>query len=159
VRQGPDNNIVQLQVAVRFSNRPFGVKRFQTIHHHSVDVIVTAGSAILATKQQTSTIPIVFAVAVDPVGSGMVESLARPGGNVTGLSIQSTDLGPKRLELLREVVPGIRRLAILATVSYSAAALEMAVVQASARKIGLDADTLVTEVASPLWRSRHICRQ
>jgi putative tryptophan/tyrosine transport system substrate-binding protein len=107
-----------------------------------VDVIVTAGSAILATKQQTSTIPIVFAVAVDPVGSGMVESLARPGGNVTGLSIQSTDLGPKRLELLREVVPGIRRLAILATVSYSAAALEMAVVQASARKIGLDTDTL-----------------
>ncbi len=71
-----------------------------------VDVIVTAGGAVAAAKQATSVIPIVFAVAADPVGSGLVASLARPGGNVTGLSIQSTDLAGKRLELLREVVPG-----------------------------------------------------
>src|SRR5262245_26777041 len=79
-----------------------------------VDVIVTAGGAVLATKQATSTIPIVFALALDPVGGGMVTSLARPGGNVTGLSLQSTDLSSKRLELLRELVPGLQRLAILA---------------------------------------------
>ena len=71
-----------------------------------VDVIVTAGGAVLATKQATSVIPIVFAVANDPVGSGLVASLARPGGNVTGLSLQFTDIAGKRLEFLRETVPG-----------------------------------------------------
>ena len=78
-----------------------------------------ADSAVLAAKQATSVIPIVFAVAGDPVGSGLVASLARPGGNVTGLSIQATDLAGKRLELLREVVPGLRRLAIMANVEQS----------------------------------------
>src|SRR5258705_3673979 len=82
-----------------------------------VDVIVTSGTAaVVAAKQTTSVIPIVFAAAGDPVGTGVVASLARPGGNVTGLSIQSTDLAGKRLELLREVVPGLRRLAIMANV-------------------------------------------
>ena len=85
-----------------------------------VDVIVTHGTAsILAAKQATSVIPIVFAVAADPVGSGLVASLARPGGNVTGLSNQLTDLAGKRLELLREVVPGLRRLAIMANVGIA----------------------------------------
>src|SRR5438445_7964327 len=79
-----------------------------------VDVIVTSGGAVLAAKQSTSVIPIVFALATDPVGLGFVASLARPGGNVTGLSSQSTDTTGKRLELLREVVPGLRRLAIMA---------------------------------------------
>ena len=69
-----------------------------------VDVIVTAGTApVLATKRATSVIPIVFPLAGDPVGNGLVVSLARPGGNVTGLSLQTTDIGAKRLELLREV--------------------------------------------------------
>src|SRR5215204_5045878 len=71
-----------------------------------VDVIVTVASAVVAARQATSVIPIVFAVAVDPLATGLVESLARPGGNVTGLSIQSTELVGKRLELLREVLPG-----------------------------------------------------
>src|SRR5215472_8420679 len=75
-----------------------------------VDVIVTSGTALLAAKQATSVIPIVFAVANDPVGSGFVASLSRPGGNITGLSLQSTDLAGKRLELFREVVPDLRRL-------------------------------------------------
>ena len=82
------------------------------------DVIVTTGGAVLATKQATSVIPIVFALALDPVGSGMVASLARPGGNITGLSLQSIDLSGKRLELLREVVPGLHKLGILANVAY-----------------------------------------
>jgi hypothetical protein len=100
-----------------------------------VDVIVTVGSAIAAAKQTTSVIPIVFAVAVDPVGTGLVASLARPGGNVTGLSMQSTDLAAKRLELLREVLPGLRRLAIMANVGYPAAVLEKGEVQAAARRL------------------------
>src|SRR5207237_6380768 len=76
-----------------------------------VDVIVTGGNAAAAAKQATSVVPIVFALVDDPVGSGLVASLARPGGNVTGLSMQSTDVAGKRLALLREVVPGLRRLA------------------------------------------------
>jgi len=107
-----------------------------------VDVIVTSGTAILAAKKATSVIPIVFAVANDPVGSGFVASLARPGGNVTGLSLQATDLDGKRLELLREVVPGLRRLAIMANVGYPAAVLEMREVQEAARTIGLDVAAL-----------------
>jgi ABC-type uncharacterized transport system substrate-binding protein len=106
-----------------------------------VDVIVTAGGAVVAVKQATSVIPIVFAVVNDPVGSGLVASLARPGGNVTGLSLQSSDLAGKRLELLREVVPGLRRLAIMADAGYPAAALEMGEVQATARTLGLDVVT------------------
>src|SRR5262249_46354499 len=79
-----------------------------------VDVIVTSATAgVVAAKQATSVIPIVFAAAGDPVGTGLVASLARPGGNVTGLSIQQTDLAGKRLELLREVIPSVRRLAML----------------------------------------------
>jgi putative ABC transport system substrate-binding protein len=115
-----------------------------------VDVIVTSGTALLAAKQATSEIPIVFAVANDPVGSGFVASLARPGGNVTGLSLQSTDLAGKRLELLREVVPGLRRLAIMAHVGNPGAVLEMAEVQAAARALGLEVATLEIQGAEDI---------
>jgi putative tryptophan/tyrosine transport system substrate-binding protein len=103
-----------------------------------VDVIVTGGNAAVAAKRASSAVPIVFAVVDDPVGSGLVTSLARPGGNVTGLSMQSTDLAGKRLALLREVVPGLRRLAIMADVDFPAAAQEMDEIQAAATKLGLD---------------------
>jgi putative tryptophan/tyrosine transport system substrate-binding protein len=83
-----------------------------------VDVIVTVGSAVFAAKEVTPTIPIVFAIAVDPVGAGMVASLARPGGNITGLSTQTPDLAGKRIELLRELLPDLRRLAVIANVGY-----------------------------------------
>jgi ABC-type uncharacterized transport system substrate-binding protein len=107
-----------------------------------VDVILTVGSAAAVAKQATSTIPIVFALAADPVGSGLVASLARPGGNLTGLSILSSDLAGKRIELLREVLPGLRRLAIIANVDSSSSVLESAEARAAARKLGLDADVL-----------------
>jgi putative ABC transport system substrate-binding protein len=107
-----------------------------------VDVIVTTGAAVFATKQATSVIPIVFAAALDPVGSGMVASLARPGGNVTGLSLQSIDLSSKRLELLREVVSDLRQLAILVNAAYPAAVAEIGGVQAAARRLGLEVATL-----------------
>jgi ABC-type uncharacterized transport system substrate-binding protein len=108
----------------------------------NVNVIVTVGSAVPAAKHATSFIPIVFAAAVDPVGAGLVGSLARPGGNVTGLSVQSSDLAGKRLELLREAVPALRRLAIIGNVGYPAAVLELREVQRAADKLGLDVDTL-----------------
>jgi putative ABC transport system substrate-binding protein len=108
----------------------------------NVDVIVTVGSAIAATKQVTSTIPIVFAIAVDPLGSGMVDSLARPGGNATGLSVQSTELAGKRLEILREALPPLQRLAIIGDVGYAGSVLEMSEVQTAARTIGIDTELL-----------------
>ena len=107
-----------------------------------VDVIVTTGGAVLAAKQATTVIPIVFAVAADPVVSGMVTSLARPGGNVTGLALQSPDVAGKRLELLREVIPGLRRLAILGNIGYPPSLVEMNEVQAMARPLGIEVATL-----------------
>jgi putative ABC transport system substrate-binding protein len=108
-----------------------------------VDVIVTYGtSPVLAAKQATSVIPIVFAAANDPVGAGLVASLARPDGNVTGLSVQQVDAAGKRLGLLREVVPGLRRLAIMANIANPGAALEMGEAQAAARTLGLEVTTI-----------------
>jgi putative ABC transport system substrate-binding protein len=107
-----------------------------------VDVILTSGTAAGAVKLATSAIPIVFAVAVEPLSSGLVANLARPGDNLTGLSSQTGDLGGKRLDLLREVVPGLRRLAIMGNAGYSASMLEMGEVQAAARALGLEVDTL-----------------
>jgi putative ABC transport system substrate-binding protein len=108
-----------------------------------VDVIVMPGGAnATAAKQATSVIPIVFAGAGDPVGMGLVASLARPGGNLTGLSMQTADVAGKRLELLREVVPDLRHLAIVANVGVAGTALELPEVQAAARILGLDVTTL-----------------
>jgi putative tryptophan/tyrosine transport system substrate-binding protein len=108
-----------------------------------VDVIVTyATPPVIAARQATAVIPIVSAVMGDPVGTGLVASLARPGGNVTGLSVLTPDLAGKRLELLREVVPGLRSLACLANVSNPITALEVGKVQAAARTLGLDVVTL-----------------
>ena len=107
-----------------------------------VDIIVTWGSApVLAAKQSTALIPIVFAAQMDPVGAGVVTSLARPGGNVTGMSIQQTDTVGKRLQLLREVVPNLGRLAIMGNVGAPGAALEMREVDTTARALGLEAIT------------------
>jgi putative tryptophan/tyrosine transport system substrate-binding protein len=108
-----------------------------------VDVIVThSAEPVLAANQATSVIPIVFGAAADPVRSGLVASLGRPGGNVTGLSVQFTDLAGKRLELLREVVPGLRRLAIMLDIGNSGAVLEMGEVQTAARTLGVERLTL-----------------
>ena len=104
-----------------------------------VDVIVTAGTEpVIALKQATSVIPIVFAAAGDPVGTGLVASLARPGGNITGVSNQSADIASKRVELLREVVPNLRRLAVMANIGSPIGTLEMGQVQAAARALGLE---------------------
>ena len=107
-----------------------------------VDVIVTsATTTTVAAKQATSVIPIVFAVVGDPVGTGLVASLARPGGNVTGLSLQETDLASKRVELLREVVPDLRRLAFMGNFDNPSVMLGLGEVQAATRTLGLEITT------------------
>jgi putative tryptophan/tyrosine transport system substrate-binding protein len=108
-----------------------------------VDIIVTSATApVLAAKQATSVIPIIFAIAGDPVGSGLVASLARPGGNITGLSLQQTDLAGKRLELLREIVPALRRVAIMGNASSPMIVLELREFESTARSLGLEVETL-----------------
>jgi putative ABC transport system substrate-binding protein len=104
----------------------------------NVDVIVTTVPAAPAAKHATSIIPIVFILASDPVGSGLVASLARPGGNITGLSTQATDLASKRVELLRDIVPGLRLIAILGNVDNHEIVLEMAEVAVAAQRSGLE---------------------
>jgi putative ABC transport system substrate-binding protein len=104
-----------------------------------VDVILAAGTeAALAAKKATAIIPIVFPVAGDPVGTGLVASLARPGANVTGVSNLAKDLAAKRLELLSEVVRGLRRSAVLTNAGYPASQLEIGELQAAARTLGIE---------------------
>jgi putative ABC transport system substrate-binding protein len=103
-----------------------------------VDVIVTYGHAVPVVRQVTATIPVVFAIAVDPLGTGIVSNLSRPGGNVTGMSMQQVEIGGKRFELFREIVPGLRRLAIMFDGGYAGSVRESEEVQTVARKLGLE---------------------
>jgi putative tryptophan/tyrosine transport system substrate-binding protein len=113
-----------------------------------VNVLVLVGGD--AAKQATSTIPIVVALMADPVGTGLVSNLARPGGNITGMSIQSIDLAGKRLEILREVLPGLRRLAALAYVDYKGTMLEVGEVYKAAKALDLEVATLAIHNANDI---------
>jgi len=116
-----------------------------------VDVIFTASTPpTIAAKKATSNIPIVFVAAGDPVGTGLVASLARPGGNITGWSNQTRDLAGKRLGLLREVVPELRKLAILVRTDNVSAALEMREVHAAAEVLGIQVVPLVIHSANDI---------
>jgi putative ABC transport system substrate-binding protein len=115
-----------------------------------VDVIVTYGSAATVLEQVTTTIPVVLAVAFDPVSAGLVTSLAQPAGNVTGISIQQPELIGKRLELLREVIPQLRRLAIMANAGFAAPVLEAEKTKSTAQALGLEAARL------EIWRSEDV---
>jgi putative ABC transport system substrate-binding protein len=108
----------------------------------NVDVIVTAGTPlVMAARHATAVIPIVFANAADPIGSGLVASLARPGGNVTGLSNQQSDSSTKRLALLREVIPNLRRVGFIGNTDNPPVLLEMREVQGAASALGLECET------------------
>ena len=113
------------------------------------DVVVTAAGdpAAHALKTATKTIPIVLAVSGDPVGAGLVTSLGRPGGNVTGLSIQATDAAGKRLELLREVLPKASRVAVLWNATYPSKAIVFRETQQAARSLNITLQSV--EVRSP----------
>ena len=122
--------------------------------NRKVDVIVTWASApVLAAKRATTTIPIVFAAQMDPVGAGVVASLARPGGNITGMSIQQTDTAGKRIELLREVVPRLARLAVMANSGAAGAMIEMREVATTARTLGLEVIPIEVSQAGEVFSS------
>jgi putative ABC transport system substrate-binding protein len=115
-----------------------------------VDVIVTVGSAVPTVKQATTDIPIVFTVGIDPVRSGLVASLAKPGGNVTGLSLQAAVLAGKRIEFMREVVPELHRLAIIFNAGNAQTVLEMSETEAAAHAFGLDVTSLAIRRAEDI---------
>jgi putative tryptophan/tyrosine transport system substrate-binding protein len=115
-----------------------------------VDVIVTAGRGVFAAKQATSVIPIVFATVADPLSTGLVASLARPGGNVTGLSLTSPELASKRLELLREAIPGFRQLAIMANAEYPPSMRELDELGTAARPLGIETIALKIRQAADI---------
>jgi putative ABC transport system substrate-binding protein len=117
----------------------------------NVELIVTyATGPTIAVKRVTATIPIVFALAADPVGSGLVASLARPGSNATGLSSVNLDLVGKRVELLREIVPGLRGLAVLGNVGVADSAHELREVLKAAEMLGLEATPAEIKVAADI---------
>jgi putative ABC transport system substrate-binding protein len=114
------------EIATEFVRRP-------------VDLILTAGDAqVIAAKKATATIPILFAAVGDPVGNGLVASLARPGGNATGLSIQLTDSVGKRVDLLRDLIPNLRRLGLIGNFANPTVALEMNAAQSEARALDIE---------------------
>jgi putative tryptophan/tyrosine transport system substrate-binding protein len=122
-----------------------------------VDIIFATGTEpALASKQATAVIPIVFPVSGDPVGAGIVASLARPGGNVTGVSNLNSDLAAKRFEILRDVFPSLRQVAILVNANSPAAILEMHEFQAAGRTLGIvviPLETRRTDDIAPALRS------
>src|SRR5262245_3534488 len=107
-----------------------------------VDVIVTGGAAIPAAMQATSTIPIVFALTVDAIREGIITNLARPSGNVTGLSAMVHDTASKRLQILSDAIPDLRRLAVLGNVGHPGAVNEVGEVQTAAKALGIEIDKL-----------------
>jgi putative tryptophan/tyrosine transport system substrate-binding protein len=114
-----------------------------------VDVIVTSAFGVLTAKEATSTIPIVSAAYGDAVASGIIKSLARPGGNVTGLSIQPTELSSKRLELLRDIIPNVRRLAALVN-THIIDAREVVAIRTASAKLNIDASVLDVQTAEDI---------
>jgi len=115
-----------------------------------VDVIVTSAYGVVAAKQATSVIPIVFAAYGDPVLSGLVESLARPGGNVTGLTVQPSDLNSKRLELRREIIPNVRRVAALVNTSNPSGSRELIGIRTAASALNIEANILEIRTAEDI---------
>jgi len=107
-----------------------------------VDVIVTTGQAVLVAKKASPTLPIVFGAAADPVGAGLVSSLARPGGNITGLSLMAQDLDGKRLELLKEAFPKVARVAFLWVPVDSRGNLALTEMEAAAKALGFKLQSL-----------------
>jgi putative ABC transport system substrate-binding protein len=134
--EGQTVHMIDRWVEGRFERSPEIIAEFVRL---KVDVIVThATPNVVAAKKMTSEIPIVFPSAGDPVANGIVASLARPGGNVTGLSVRSADLAHKMVELLRDLLPNMRRLAILYHVGNPISLLQTSAVQSAAGTFGLD---------------------
>jgi putative tryptophan/tyrosine transport system substrate-binding protein len=139
----------------------FGENRTERLHEAAaelvrlkMDVIVTStDQGIAAVKQQTRTIPIVMANSTDPVGTGFVASLARPGGNITGNSGMSPELSGKRLELLREVVPGLSRVAILWNPEIRGAVLDYRETESVARSLHLQVQSIEVSRTDELDRA------
>src|SRR5436190_112283 len=139
-----------LQVEYRWSDgrRERVVEIAAELVSKKVDLISTYGGAAVVVKQATASIPIVFVPAVDPVAAGLIADFAHPGGNVTGMSVQQAEIGSKRVELIREIVPGLGKLAILFDANYPPSVREADNVEAATRQFGI---TLLRRRTHGLW--------
>jgi putative ABC transport system substrate-binding protein len=144
-----DGRDVKIEYRWAAGDVPQTTKFAAELVQQKVDVIVTSAYGVVAAKAATSTIPIVSAAFGDAVTSGIVKSLARPGGNVTGLSIQPSELSSKRLELLREVIPNVRRLAALVNARIVRAE-EVAAIRTASAKLNIDANVLDIQTAEDI---------
>src|SRR5215831_15450970 len=117
------------------------------------DVILASGGSLAPMLQATRTVPIVFAFAADPVGSGFIESLSRPGGNATGFVLFEYDLSAKWLELLKEIAPDVRRVAVLRDPTSVTGIGQFAVIQSVARSVGVDVSPLNLRDAGEIERA------
>jgi len=115
-----------------------------------VDVIVTSANGVTMARQATSSIPIVFAAFGDPIVAGVAESLARPGGNVTGLTVQPGDLAGKRIGLLREIIPNLRRLSALCNVASSGFVLEIEGIRNTTSALNIEASIFELRTADDI---------
>jgi putative ABC transport system substrate-binding protein len=115
-----------------------------------VDVIVSSANGVVIASQATTNIPIVFAAFNDPVAAGLIQSLPRPGGNVTGLTVQPSDLASKRVDLLREIVPGMRKLFALANVAGGGFRQETAGIKAAAAVLNVEVEILELRTAEDI---------
>ena len=106
------------------------------------DVIVASGNSLAPMLQATRTVPVVFAFAADPVGSGLIESLSQPGGNATGFLLFEYDLSAKWLQLLKEIAPGVTRVAVLRNPTEMAGIGQFAIIQSVARSVGVDVSVI-----------------
>ena len=145
-------------VALEFRSAEGSADRFPALAAElvalKVDVIVAGATpAVLPAKEATATIPIVFPVHTDPVGAGLVASLARPGGNVTGLSFSSEDLTGKRMQLLKEIVPGLSRIAALWYSPNAAALVQLKAAEAAARALAVSVQFLEVRGAEGLEKA------
>lgn len=144
-----DGRNIKIEYRWAAGDRPQTTKFAAEFVQQKVDVIVTSGFGVVAAKEATSTIPIVSAAYGDAVASGIIKSLARPGGNVTGLTIQPSELSSKRLELLKDIIPNVRRLAALVNTRVARGQEAVAIRTASA-KLNMDAKIFEIQTAGDI---------
>ncbi|MFC5084862.1 ABC transporter substrate-binding protein [Microvirga arabica] len=141
-----------LQIEIRHSGVPAQISAFAAeLVQAGVELIVTHGTpAVEAVKKAAESLPIVFATIGDPVGAGLVQSLRRPGGNITGLSILASDLSHKRLEIVKETMPRLKRVAMLSNPSNESLNVQLAETVAAARMLGLELQSIPVQHAREL---------
>jgi putative ABC transport system substrate-binding protein len=125
----------------------------QELAHLPVDVLVTQGYATRTVVKEIRSVPVVYVFSADPVLAGLAQSLAKPGGNATGITLMSVELNGKRIELLREMLPGLQRVTVLANPAHSGAEFEIRACESAGRQLGITVRQMLVRNAAELEES------